>query len=124
MAKILYIEDIQDNITLVEKIVTSRGHEFLYAKSAEAGLNMAFTSNPDLILLDLGLPDADGQTLSVWLKGDPALANIPIIVLTAWPEEVAQHTVQAYNLNGYLCKPFNTRDLLQIIDKTLGTKAL
>jgi CheY-like chemotaxis protein len=124
MAKILYIEDIQDNITLVEKIVTSRGHEFLYAKSAEKGLELAFSSNPDLILLDLGLPDADGQTLSIWLKGDPALANIPIIVLTAWPEEVAQHTVEAYNLNGYLCKPFNMQALLKIINEALGTKAL
>ncbi len=124
MAKILYIEDIQDNITLVEKIVTSRGHEFLYAKNAEQGLELAFNSTPDLILLDLGLPDADGQTLSVWLRGNPALENIPIIVLTAWPEEVVQHTVEAYNLNGYLCKPFNMRDLLQIIDKTLGAKAL
>jgi len=124
MAKILYIEDIQDNITLVEKIVTSRGHEFLYAKNAEQGLELAFNSTPDLILLDLGLPDADGQTLSVWLKGNPTLENIPIIVLTAWPEEVVQHTVEAYNLNGYLCKPFNMRDLLQIIDKTLNAKAL
>ena len=78
----------------------------------------------DSFLKEIDSPCIDGQTLSVWLKGDPALANIPIIVLTAWPEEVAQHTVQAYNLNGYLCKPFNTRDLLQIIDKALGTKAL
>jgi len=123
MAKILYIEDIQDNITLVEKIVTSRGHEFLYAKNAETGLEMAFSSNPDLILLDLGLPDADGQTLSVWLKGNPALENIPIIVLTAWPEEVVQDTVKAYGLNGYLCKPFSMADLLQIIEKTLNTKS-
>ena len=103
MAKILYIEDIQDNITLVEKIVTSRGHEFLYAKNAEQGLELAFSSTPDLI---------------------PDLENIPIIVLTAWPEEVVQHTVEAYNLNGYLCKPFNMRDLIDIIDKTLGAKAL
>ena len=124
MAKILYIEDIQDNITLVEKIVTSRGQEFLYAKNAEQGLELAFSSTPDLILLDLGLPDADGQTLSVWLRGNPDLENIPIIVLTAWPEEVVQHTVEAYNLNGYLCKPFNMRDLIDIIDKTLGAKAL
>ena len=65
MAKILYIEDIQDNITLVEKIVESRGHEFLFANNAEEGLELAFTEKPDLILLDLGLPDADGQTLSV-----------------------------------------------------------
>jgi CheY-like chemotaxis protein len=121
MAKILYIEDIQDNITLVEKIVTSRGHEFLYAKDAEKGLEMAFSSNPDLILLDLGLPDADGQTLSVWLRGDPALEKIPIIVLTAWPEEVVQHTVEAYSLNGYLCKPFSMQALLQTIEKALNT---
>jgi len=123
MAKILYIEDIQDNITLVEKIVSSRGHEFLYAKSAETGLELAFNSNPDLILLDLGLPDADGQTLSVWLRGDPNLEKIPIIVLTAWPEEVVQETVKAYNLNGYLCKPFSMQDLLQIIEKTLNAKS-
>ncbi len=122
MALILYIEDIQDNITLVEKIVTSRGHEFLSARNAETGLELAFTSKPDLILLDLGLPDADGQTLSVWLRGDPALASTPIIVLTAWPEEVARQTVAAYNLNGYLCKPFSITDLVNMIDSVLGAK--
>ena len=119
MAKILYIEDIQDNITLVEKIVKSRGHEFLFAKNAETGLDMALQIQPDLILLDLGLPDADGQTLSVWLRGNPSLSSIPIIVLTAWPEEVARQTVNAYNLNGYLCKPFTLPSLVKMIDSVL-----
>lgn len=123
MAKILYIEDIQDNITLVEKIVTSRGHEFLSAKNAETGLEMAFSAQPDLILLDLGLPDADGQTLSVWLRNEPALETIPIIVLTAWPEEVVRHTVEAYNLDGYLCKPFSMADLIQTIEKVLSARS-
>ena len=123
MAKILYIEDIQDNITLVERIVKSRGHEFLFARNAESGLELAFASKPDLILLDLGLPDADGQTLSTWLKDDPSLGSIPIIVLTAWPEEVVRQTVTAYNLNGYLCKPFSLTDLVNMIDSVLGAKA-
>ena len=123
MARILYIEDIQDNITFVEKIVKSRGHEFLYAWNAEEGLALAFTSKPDLILLDLGLPDADGQTLSVWLKEDPSLSSTPIIVLTAWPEEVVRQTVSAYNLNGYLCKPFSLMDLVNKIDSVLGTQS-
>jgi two-component system cell cycle response regulator DivK len=122
VAKILYIEDIQDNITLVEKIVKSRGHEFL-ARNAEIGLELAITSHPDLILLDLGLPDADGQTLSVWLKGNPTLASTPIVVLTAWPEEVVRQTVSAYNLTGYLCKPFALIDLVNMIDYVLGTSA-
>ena len=122
MAKILYIEDIRDNITLVQKIVTSRGHEFMSAENAETGLEMAFDLRPDLILLDLGLPDADGQTLSVWLRNDPVLEKIPIIVLTAWPEEVVRHTVEAYNLDGYLCKPFTIAELVQTIDGALSKR--
>lgn len=123
MAKILYIEDIRDNITLVQKIVTSRGHEFMFAENAETGLEMAFDLRPDLILLDLGLPDADGQTLSVWMRNDPVLEKIPIIVLTAWPEEVVRHTVEAYNLDGYLCKPFTLAELVQIIDGVLSKRS-
>ena len=123
MARILYIEDIQDNITLVEKIVTSRGHEFLSARNAESGLELAFATKPDLILLDLGLPDADGQTLSVWLKGEPSLSSIPILVLTAWPEEVVRQTVEAYGLNGYLCKPFTLASLVNKIESVLHSAA-
>ena len=123
MAKILYIEDIKDNITLVRKIVTSRGHEFMSAENAETGLQMAFDLRPDLILLDLGLPDADGQTLSVWMRNDPILESVPIIVLTAWPEEVVRHTVEAYNLDGYLCKPFTLTELVQTIDQALSKKS-
>ena len=123
MAKILYIEDIKDNITLVQKIVTSRGHEFMSAENAETGLEMAFDLRPDLILLDLGLPDADGQTLSVWMRNDPILEKVPIIVLTAWPEEVVRHTVQAYNLDGYLCKPFTLAELVQTIEGALSKRA-
>jgi len=123
MAKILYIEDIQDNIFLVEKIVTSQGYDFLYAQNAESGLELAFSAKPDLILLDLGLPDADGQTLSVWLKGNPELSTTPIIVLTAWPEEVARQTVEAYNLNGYLCKPFQMSDLIDKINALLASNS-
>ena len=122
MAKILYIEDIEDNLTLVQKLITSRGHEFLWAKNAEMGLEMALETQPDLILLDLGLPDSDGQTLSVWLRGEPTLESVPIIVLTAWPEEVARHTVNAYGLNGYLCKPFSLTKLMELIDAALDAQ--
>ena len=124
MAKILYIEDIEDNLTLVQKIVVSQGHEFFWANNAEKGLEMALSNRPDLILLDLGLPDSDGQTLSVWLRSEPDLENVPIIVLTAWPEEVASHTVEAYGLDGYLCKPISLPNLVQIIDAALESKSL
>lgn len=124
MAKILYIEDIEDNLTLVQKVITSQGHEFISAQNAEMGLEMAVNNRPDLILLDLGLPDSDGQTLSVWLRSEPALEKVPIIVLTAWPEEVARHTVEAYGLDGYLCKPISLKSLIQIIDAALDSASL
>lgn len=123
MAKILYIEDIEDNLTLVQKIIVSQGHEFFWANNAEKGLEMALSTEPDVILLDLGLPDSDGQTLSVWLRSEPALENVPIIVLTAWPEEVARHTVEAYGLDGYLCKPISLTKLVELIDAALGAKS-
>jgi DNA-binding response OmpR family regulator len=120
MARILYIEDIEDNSALVQRILVSRGHEFFWANNAGQGFEMALNKQPDLILLDLGLPDSDGQTLSVWLRNEPTLEHVPIIVLTAWPEEVASDTVQAYGLDGYLCKPFSLKELVQIIDAALG----
>jgi two-component system KDP operon response regulator KdpE len=121
MTKILYIEDVEDNLKLVEKIITSQGHDFFWARNAEEGFEMALSKQPDLILLDLGLPDSDGQTLSVWLRDEPALEKVPIIVLTAWPEEVASHTVEAYGLDGYLCKPFSLSRLVQLVDAALGS---
>jgi DNA-binding response OmpR family regulator len=123
MARILYIEDMEDNSALVQRIIVSQGHEFFWANNAEHGFEMAVSKQPDLILLDLGLPDSDGQTLSVWLRNEPALEHVPIIVLTAWPEEVASDTVQAYGLDGYLCKPFSLKELVQIIDAALDPKS-
>ncbi|HNT24109.1 MAG TPA: response regulator [Anaerolineales bacterium] len=120
MAKILYIEDISDNATLARKVLTARGHEFLWAETAESGLEMALAEHPDLILLDLGLPDVDGQTLSVWLRSEPELEHVPLVALTAWPEEVARKMVEAYNLDGYIGKPFNMHHLLKLISDLLA----
>ena len=123
MAKILYIEDIEDNLTLVQKIIVAQGHEFFWANNAEKGLEMALNTEPDVILLDLGLPDSDGQTLSIWLRSEPALENVPIIVLTAWPEEVARHTVEAYGLDGYLCKPISLTKLVELVNDALDAQS-
>ncbi len=107
MKKILLIEDIEDNANLVRKILVSKNYEFIWARNARDGLSAAQAHKPDLILLDLGLPDADGQTLLNWLRRLPALAGVPIVACTAWPEETAQKMVAAYGCNGYIPKPIN-----------------
>ena len=105
MTKILLIEDILDNATLVRKALSGRGYEIIHALDAETGLLMALEHIPDLILLDLGLPDYDGQTLAGWMRAESALDATPIVAVTAWPEETAKKMVESYGFDGYICKP-------------------
>ncbi|MBI5963454.1 MAG: response regulator [Chloroflexi bacterium] len=105
MTKILLIEDVPDNVELVRRALSSRGYEVIHAPDAESGLDLALTQRPDLILLDLGLPDYDGQTLAGWLRAEPVLDATPIIAFTAWPQETARQMVDSYGCNGYISKP-------------------
>jgi two-component system cell cycle response regulator DivK len=107
MTQVLVIEDNEDNAELFQRVLTVRGYEVLSAADGESGLQMAFDHKPDIILLDLGLPDIDGQTVASQLRRDPGFAQIPIIAVTAWPEETARQMVDAYGCNGYISKPVN-----------------
>lgn len=108
MTKILIVEDIPDNAELARRIMLSRGYEVLHAENAETGLEMALAKTPDLILLDLGLPDHDGLTLAGWIRVEDALREIPIIAFTAWPAETAQHMAETYGCNGFISKPIDS----------------
>ena len=115
MSKILLVEDIPDNAKLVRKAVESKGYEFYWAENAAQGMKMALEQVPDLILLDLGLPDIDGQTLSTWFRDEHTLWGIPLVVMTAWPEKTARQMVEAYKLDGYISKPFNLKHFWDIL---------
>lgn len=105
MKKILMVEDIPDNAELARKVLLSAGYQVIHASDAETGLEMALAEHPDLILLDLGLPDYDGQTLAGWLRAEAETAQIPIVVFTAWPEETARSMAESYGCDGYISKP-------------------
>ena len=122
MHKILLIEDIQDNALLVQKILSSQGYEVLWAETAEQGLDLATECHPEMILLDLGLPDIDGQTLVGYLRNVPELENVPIIVVSAWPEETARSMVTAYGCDGYVSKPINVRYFIEVVNDYFSRK--
>ncbi len=75
----------------------------------EAGLQKAIEDIPDIILIDLGLPDIDGQTLAGLMKRVPELQNVPLVAVTAWPEDTARQMALAYGCDGFISKPINTR---------------
>lgn len=105
MTKILIVEDVPDNAELARKILTSQGFEVFHAANAETGYALARENHPDLILLDLGLPDYDGLTLAGQLREEPDFERVPILAFTAWPAETARAMAESYGCTGFITKP-------------------
>ncbi len=109
MSTIILIEDNELNARMAEKLLRHAGHDVLLAEDGETGLELASQTLPDLILIDLGLPDLDGQTVVALLRQQVSLQGVPLIAFTAWPEATAAQMARAYGCHGVIIKPINTR---------------
>ncbi len=109
MSLIVVIEDNAQNARMAAKLLGNAGHKVMIAEDGENGLTTVFENNPDLVLIDLGLPDIDGQTVIALIRQQPALQTVPIIAFTAWPEDTAHSMAKAYGCDGVITKPINTR---------------
>ena len=107
MPRVLIVEDNAQHVDMARRVLTAWGFDVLAAPDGETGLRMAIAHPPDVILLDLGLPDLDGQTLLGCMRRVPELARIPIIAVTAWPAGTAPKMVEAYGFDGYITKPIS-----------------
>jgi len=119
-ATILYIEDHPANIALVEKILARRpGTRLLTAMTATKGLATARQTQPDLLLLDLNLPDLSGTEVLRQVRADTTLRHLPVIIVSA--DAVPEHVDQliAQGAQAYITTPFDVRAFLATIDKTL-----
>ncbi len=111
MKTILILEDDAHQSRLMKRILEHFGDYRIHvASDGQSGLQLALTEKPDLVLLDLGLPDLDGQTVIGLLKGFPDLATVPIIAVTAWPQDTASQMAEAYGCDGYISKPISARE--------------
>jgi len=120
MARILVIEDNPANMKLAKLLLTSAGHTVLCAIDAEAGLTLAQSEHPDLILMDIQLPGMDGLGATALLKKDPATAAIPVIALTAMAMKEDQDKTRAAGCDAYIAKPLRYRELYAAIDALLS----
>jgi two-component system cell cycle response regulator DivK len=112
MAKILYIEDNPDNMQLVQRVITAIGHQFLWAADGLSGINMVRTERPDLILLDINLPDIDGYEVARRLRANKgAQLYVPIIAITANALKGDVEKALAAGCDVYMAKPVNIREL-------------
>ena len=113
MVRILHIEDNLANQILVERVLQAAGYEVLHASDGQTGIQIAQGGNLDLILIDMGLPDIDGQTVVTMLKQLPGLDKIPIVAITAWPAERALMIAERYGLSGCILKPIDVASFPQ-----------
>src|SRR5947208_17191281 len=120
MAKVLVVEDNPANMTLAVFLLQSVGHAVLSAMDAEAGLMLARTEQPDLILMDIQLPGMDGLEATALLKRDDTTRAIPVIALTALAMKGDEERIRAAGCDGYIAKPMRYQEFLVTIAAQLN----
>jgi two-component system cell cycle response regulator DivK len=120
MPKILYIEDNPQNMRLVRKILKHAGYDVIEAEDGASGLKVAIDEMPDLILMDINLPDIDGLEVTAQLKKNSAMQAIPIIALTANAMVGDREKALEAGCDGYLPKPINRQELLNVVQEFVG----
>ena len=114
MFRILYVEDNPQNMRLVRKILVAAGYDVIEATNGLSGIAMAEQEKPDLILMDVNLPDINGLEATTRLKASPHAA-IPIIALTANAMHGDRENCLAAGCDGYLAKPVMKNELLNTV---------
>ena len=117
--KILIIEDEKDIVKMLDYNLKKEGFRALSANNGEDGLDMARKENPDLVLLDLMLPEMDGLDVCKAIKNDTKTAHIPIIILTAKAQEADKVVGLELGADDYVTKPFSPRELIARIKAVL-----
>lgn len=108
---ILYIEDNPDNKTLVQRALESKGYTLVWAANGKDGLVQAAAIKPQVILLDINLPDLDGYEVARRLKANPALHAIPIIAITANALKGDAEKALTAGCDVYMSKPIQIQEL-------------
>lgn len=117
--KILIVEDDPINLKLINVILSANGYKIFDSEKGGIALEKIKDEKPDLILLDLVLPDMSGTSLAAALKSDEATSKIPIIAITGYPERFGNKDVVSSGFDAYLVKPINTRILLDMVEGLL-----
>lgn len=121
-AKILVIDDLISNILLVQGILNSLGFNTKTAQSGKTGLQLIDSYKPDLIILDLRMPEMDGFTVVKIIKSNPNTKNIPVIAYTAAIMELNKNPEKAEFFDDFLYKPVNKTDVINVLSKFIKYK--
>jgi len=122
--RIVCVEDEAEMIDLIRLILSRRGFEVIGADGGKMGLDVIREQKPDLILLDLMMPDMDGWEVYQQIKADEAIKDIPVIVVTAKAQSIDKVLgLHIAKVDDYISKPFSPQELIDSVDQVLSRAA-
>jgi CheY-like chemotaxis protein len=123
MATIVLVEDNALNARLTIKVLSTAGHEIVHAETALDGLRYIQTNPPDLVLLDIELPDLDGKTVANRLRRIPSMRTVPVVALSSHSSSQMQRLALAYGCDGFISKPIDIRHFPSQVEMYLAAGA-
>jgi len=118
--RVLVIEDTEDNRQIIRDLLTSFDYELIEAVDGAEGVALAQSQQPDLILMDIQLPEVSGLEVTKWLKDDPELKAIPVIAVTAFAMKGDEERIRQGGCEAYLSKPISVAKFIETIRQFLG----
>lgn len=123
MKTVLVIEDNDDNTELITFILKSKGYQTMHAELGLTGVEMALHENPDIILLDIQLPDIDGSEVLRRIRAEEAGKTVPIIAVTSYAMTGDRQRLLAAGCTGYIEKPIDPLNVVDQIRDIIGDSA-
>jgi two-component system, cell cycle response regulator DivK len=118
--KVLIVEDNELNMKLFHDLIEACGHEILETRDGIEALKLARLHRPDLILMDIQLPEVSGLEVTRWLKEDDELRKIPVIAVTAFAMKGDEEKIRSGGCEAYIAKPISVTNFLDTIGRFLA----
>ena len=115
--KILIVEDNRDSLEILGLRITAIGYEAIKAHNSKEAIKYTETEQPDLIFMDMDLPDVDGVKTTAILRQNPKTSHIPVVAITAWIAELWREKASKAGIKTYLLKPVSSQALTQAIEE-------
>ncbi len=117
--KVLIVEDNELNMKLFHDLLEAHGIDTVEARSGNTVLERARENKPDLILMDIQLPEVSGLEVTKWLKEDEELSHIPVIAVTAFAMKGDEQKIRDGGCEDYISKPISVNKFIEVIEKYL-----
>jgi two-component system, cell cycle response regulator DivK len=117
---VLIVEDNELNLKLFHDLLESHGYDTMGTRSGIEALALARAHRPDLILMDIHLPDVSGLEVTRWIKGDPELCRIPVVAVTAFAMNGDEERIRQGGCEAYLSKPISIAKFMETVRRFLS----